>query len=163
VRIIAPNSQLLSMEASEDPACPLLERNRGLCACLCYSSRLLPLASSRRRSHAPPHRARAPAIYLFFKYSYTLFLFPHRTSCTRSCSQTVRVCLRPTRKVKPMPLPPYPDPPSRDELFLFSESHDPRKPVPSVPLLAHYSERGLFTGIAIFGPSAPARPALHVP
>src|SRR6266567_3436730 len=58
MRIIAPNSQLLSMEASDDPACPCLKRNRGLCACLCYRHHaLLPLAIPRRRSHAPSHRA----------------------------------------------------------------------------------------------------------
>ncbi len=97
---------------------------------------------------------RAPAIYLFFKYSYTLFLFttPY-IMYSLVLSGLYVFALRPTRKIKPMPLPPYPDPPSRDELFLvLGEVHDPRKPVPSAnPYWLTIPERGLFTGIAIFG------------
>jgi hypothetical protein len=97
---------------------------------------------------------RAPAIYLFFKYSYTLFLFttPY-IMYSLVLSGLYVFALRPTRKIKPMPLPPYPDPPSRDDLFLvLGEVHDPRKPVPSAnPYWLTIPERGLFTGIAIFG------------
>src|SRR5260370_25139374 len=60
---------------------------------------------------------------------------------------------RPTRKIKPMPLPAYPDPSKRAELFLvLGEVHDPRKPVAAEqPYWLTVAERGLFTGIAIFG------------
>ena len=97
---------------------------------------------------------RAPAIYLFFKYSCTLFLFttPY-IMYSLVLSGLYVFALRPMRKIKPMPLPPYPDPPSRDDLFLvLGEVHDPRKPVPSAnPYWLTIPERGLFTGIAIFG------------
>ncbi len=90
---------------------------------------------------------RAPAIYLFFKYSYTLFLFttPY-IMYSLVLSGLYVFALRPTRKIKPMPLPPYPDPPSRDDLFLvLGEVHDPRKPVPSAnPYWLTIPERGLF-------------------
>ena len=60
---------------------------------------------------------------------------------------------RPTRKVKPMPLPPYFNPAKRDDLFLvLGEVHNPRTAIPSAnPYWLTVPERGLFTGIAIFG------------
>src|SRR5581483_11406608 len=82
------------------------------------------------------------------------FYLPLLTSPTPSCSPGLYVfAYRPTRKLKPMPLPPYPDPARRNELFLvLGEVHDPRKPVPSPnPYWLTITERGLFTGIAIFG------------
>jgi type IV secretory system conjugative DNA transfer VirD4/TraG family protein len=97
---------------------------------------------------------RKPYIYLFFKYSYTLFLFttPY-IGYSLVLSGLYVFALRPTRKLKPMPLPPYPDPAARNELVLvLGEVHDPRKPVPSAnPYWLTIPERGLFTGIAIFG------------
>ena len=97
---------------------------------------------------------RKPYIYYFFKYSYTLFLFttPY-IGYSLLLSGLYVFAYRPTRKVKPMPLPPYPNPATRNELFLvLGEVHDPRKPVPSAnPYWLTIPERGLFTGIAIFG------------
>ena len=97
---------------------------------------------------------RKPYIYYFFKYSYTLFLFttPY-IGYSLVLSGLYVFAFRPTRKLKPMPLPPYPDPATRNELFLvLGEVHDPRKPVPSAnPYWLTVPERGLFTGIAIFG------------
>ena len=97
---------------------------------------------------------RKPYIYYFFKYSYTLFLFttPY-IGYSLLLSGLYVFAFRPTRKLKPMPLPPYPDPATRDELFLvLGEVHDSRKPVPSAnPHWLTIPERGLFTGIAIFG------------
>ncbi len=97
---------------------------------------------------------RAPMIYLFFKYSYTLFLFttPY-IAYSLVLSGLYVFAFRPTRKSKPMPLPPYPDPARRDELFLvLGEVHHPRRPEPSAdPYWLTIPERGLFTGIAIFG------------
>ena len=97
---------------------------------------------------------RAPLIYAGFKYTYTLFLFttPY-IGYSLVLSGLYVFAFRPNRKIKPMPLPAYPDPSSRDELFLvLGEVHDPRKPVPAEqPYWLDHPERGLFTGIAIFG------------
>ena len=97
---------------------------------------------------------RAPMIYLFFKYTYTLFLFttPY-IGYSLVLSGLYVFAFRPTRKVKPMPLPPYFDPAKRDDLFLvLGEVHSSRTPVPSPdPYWLTVPERGLFTGIAIFG------------
>jgi hypothetical protein len=97
---------------------------------------------------------RAPLIYAGFKYTYTLFLFttPY-IAYSLVLSGLYVFAFRPTRKIKPMPLPAYPDPSSRNELFLvLGEVHDPRKPVAAEqPYWLAIPERGLFTGIAIFG------------
>ncbi len=97
---------------------------------------------------------RAPLIYAFFKYTYTLFLFttPY-IGYSLVLSGLYVFAFRSNRKVKPMPLPAYPDPSRRDELFLvLGEVHDPRKPVAAEdPYWLAIPERGLFTGIAIFG------------
>jgi len=57
------------------------------------------------------------------------------------------------RKVAPGRLPAYPDPRKRDRLFVvLGEVHNPRKPGPSQsPWWLTVPERGLFTGIAVFG------------
>jgi len=97
---------------------------------------------------------RSPLIYAFFKYTYTLFLFttPY-IGYSLVLSGLYVFAFRPTRKIKPMPLPAYPDPSRRDELFLvLGEVHDPRKPVAAEqPYWLTVPERGLFTGIPIFG------------
>ncbi|OLD56791.1 MAG: hypothetical protein AUI64_01660 [Acidobacteria bacterium 13_1_40CM_2_64_6] len=51
------------------------------------------------------------------------------------------------------PLPPYPVPAEREELYIvLGEVHHPKKPVPvSRPHWLAIPERGLFTGIAVFG------------
>ena len=97
---------------------------------------------------------RSPMIYLFFKHSYTLFLFttPY-IGYSLVLSSLYVFAFRPTHKVKPMPLPPYPNAANRDDLFLvLGEVHNPRIPVPSAdPYWLTVPERGLFTGTAIFG------------
>jgi hypothetical protein len=97
---------------------------------------------------------RAPLIYAGFKYTYTLFLFttPY-IGYSLVLSGLYVFAFRPTRKIKPMPLPAYPEPSKRDELFLvLGEVHDPRKAVAAEhPYWLTVPERGLFTGIAIFG------------
>ena len=57
------------------------------------------------------------------------------------------------RRISPGRLPRYPDPRKRNELYLtVGEVHNPRKPGPSeTPRWLTIPERGLFTGIAIFG------------
>ena len=97
---------------------------------------------------------RAPLIYAGFKCTYSLFLFttPY-IGYSLVLSGLYVFAFRPNRKIKPMPLPAYPDPSRRDELFLvLGEVHDPRKPVAAEqPYWLTVPERGLFTGIAIFG------------
>jgi hypothetical protein len=97
---------------------------------------------------------RTPLIYAGFKYTYTLFLFttPY-IAYSLVLSGLYVFAFRPTRKIKRMPLPAYPDPSRRNELFLIlGEVHDPRKPVAAEqPYWLTVPERGLFTGIAIFG------------
>lgn len=51
------------------------------------------------------------------------------------------------------PLPPYPDPATRETLFVvLGEQHHPLKPVPAAqPTWLTIPERGLYTGIAVIG------------
>jgi TraM recognition site of TraD and TraG len=97
---------------------------------------------------------RAPLIYAGFNYTYTLFLFttPY-IAYSLLLSGLYIFAFRPDRKIKPMPLPDYPEPRKRNELFLvLGEVHDSRKPVAAEsPYWLTVPERGLFTGIAIFG------------
>ena len=97
---------------------------------------------------------RAPNIYAFFKYSYTLFLFTTPFIAYSVILSGVYIfAFRPTRKLKPRALPPYPEPGKRQELSLvLGEVHDPRKPVPAEnPYWLTVPERGLYSGIAILG------------
>ena len=57
------------------------------------------------------------------------------------------------RRIAPGRLPAYPEPSKRDRLFVvLGEVHNPRKPGPSrSPWWLTVPERGLFTGIAVFG------------
>ena len=96
----------------------------------------------------------APPIYIFFKYSYTVLRFttPY-LGYSLVLSGLYVFAFRPARKLKPLPLPNYPNAARRDDLFLvLGEVHDPRKPIPSPnPYWLTVPERGLFTGIAVFG------------
>ena len=69
--------------------------------------------------------------------------------------------LKAKRHIEPGRLPLYPDPSTRDDFFLVvGEVHNPRKPVPAKdPYWLTIPERGLFTGIAIFGAVGAAKPA----
>ena len=97
---------------------------------------------------------RAPNIYLGFKYGYELCLFttPY-IGYSLLLSGVYVFAFRPTRRIKPKSLPPYPVHYERQTLSLvLGEVHDPRKPLPSAnPYWLTIPERGLFTGIAIFG------------
>ena len=57
------------------------------------------------------------------------------------------------KRIRPGRLPAYPDPRKRTALSLvIGEIHNPRKPIPAKdPYWLIIPERGLFTGIAIFG------------
>ena len=98
--------------------------------------------------------ARSPEAFLTFKYLYYTFLFttPYLAYST-VLSGLYIFALKAGRRIEPGQLPLYPDPSTRDDLFLVvGEVHDPRKPVPAKsPYWLTIPERGLFTGVAIFG------------
>jgi type IV secretory system conjugative DNA transfer VirD4/TraG family protein len=97
---------------------------------------------------------RAPDAFLSFKYLYYTLLFttPYFL-CSAALSGLYIFSLKARRAVSPGRLPQYPDPGTRDELFLVvGEVHNPRKPMPAeAPYWLTIPERGLFTGIAILG------------
>ncbi len=97
---------------------------------------------------------RAHYAFLFFKYSYTLFLYttPY-ISYSILLSGVYIFALKAESKIRAGRLPLYSEPRKRTELFLVvGEVHQPRKQVPSeTPHWLEIPERGLFTGIAIVG------------
>jgi hypothetical protein len=97
---------------------------------------------------------RSSPAFLFFKYSYTLFLYTTPYIAYSILFSGVYIfALKATRKIRAGKLPPYPDPAKRSELSLIvGELHHPRTPAPSeTPRWLAIPERGLFTGIAIVG------------
>jgi hypothetical protein len=96
----------------------------------------------------------APHAFLSFKYLYYVLLFttPYLI-CSAALSGLYIFTLKAGRTISPGRLPKYPEPGTRDELFLVvGEVHNPRKPVPAkAPYWLTIPERGLFTGIAILG------------
>jgi hypothetical protein len=97
---------------------------------------------------------RAPHAFRSFEYLYASMLFttPYFVYST-VLSGLYIFTLKARRRVSPGHLPRYPDPSTRDDLYLVvGEVHNPRKPVPAeAPWWLTIPERGLFTGIAIFG------------
>jgi hypothetical protein len=97
---------------------------------------------------------RSASAFLFFKYSYTLFLYttPY-IAYSMLLSGVYIFALKAGRKIRAGKLPLYPDPRKRTELSLVvGEVHHPRKQMPSeTPRWLVIPERGLFTGIAIVG------------
>ncbi len=97
---------------------------------------------------------RAPNVFLSFKYLYSACLFttPYMAYAT-ILSGLYIFTLRSSWRITPGRLPRYIDPRKRKDLFLvLGEVHHPRKPIPSkTPIWLTIPERGLFTGIAIFG------------
>src|SRR5205085_5103712 len=95
-----------------------------------------------------------PLVYTIFARSYTLFLFTTPFFIYSAALSGVYVlsfgC---RRKQKTSPLAPYPDPSSREDLCLVvGEVHHPTKIVRgSNPQWLAIPEKGLFTGIGIFG------------
>ena len=97
---------------------------------------------------------RAPQIYEAGFYSYTAMLFTTPFILFSILLSGLYIfTLRPGRRAKLARLPLYPDPRLRPILSLVvGEVHNPRKPVPSPnPQWLTIPERGLHTGIAIFG------------
>ena len=97
---------------------------------------------------------RAPHAFLSFKYLYNTVLFTTPYIAFSTLLSGVYIfALKIRRRISPGRLPRYADPGKRDALFLVvGEVHNPRKPVPAeAPRWLTIPERGLFTGIAIFG------------
>jgi len=95
----------------------------------------------------------APA-FLFFKYSYTLFLYTTPYIAYSILLSGIYIfALKAGRKIRAGELPLYPAPRKRTGLSLVvGEVHHPRKQIPSeTPRWLVIPERGLFTGIAIVG------------
>ena len=94
--------------------------------------------------------------YLFYaiKSSFTLMLFTTPfiiVSVIFSLAYIFGVSRE--KEIQTQPLPKYPDPRSRNELYLVvGELHHPKRPEPvERPRWLIIPDRGLFTGIAIFG------------
>lgn len=97
---------------------------------------------------------RAHYAFLFFKYSYTLFLYTTPYILFSVLLSGVYIfALKAGSKIRAGRLPLYAEPRKRAELSLvLGEVHHPRKPIPSeTPHWLVIPERGLFTGIAIVG------------
>jgi TraM recognition site of TraD and TraG len=97
---------------------------------------------------------RAHDAFLFFKYSYTIFLYatPY-IAYSLLLSGVYIFALKTGCKIQAGRLPLYAEPRKRTELSLvLGEVHHPRKQIPSeTPHWLIIPERGLFTGIAIVG------------
>ena len=96
----------------------------------------------------------ARPVFLGFKYSYVLFLYttPY-IAYSIGLSGLYVFALKIPQRVRPGKLPAFPDVNTNEALSLtIGEMHNPRKPVPAErPQWLTIPERGLFTGIAIFG------------
>ena len=96
----------------------------------------------------------ARPVFLGFKYSYIVFLYttPY-IGYSVLLSGLYIFALKIPQRIRPGRLPAYPDPRERPDLsIVLGEVHNPRKPVPAAtPHWLVVPERGLFTGIAIFG------------
>jgi hypothetical protein len=97
---------------------------------------------------------RAAYAFLFFKYSYTLFLYTTPYIAFSIVLSAVYIfTLKAEGRIRAGKLPLYSDPRKRTELSLvIGEVHHPRKQAQSeIPRWLALPERGLFTGIAIVG------------
>jgi len=97
---------------------------------------------------------RAPRAFLSFRYLYTVCLFTTPYLAYLGIFSGLYIAtLKFRQRIAPGRLPRYPDPRTRNDLFLvIGEVHNPRKPGPSeTPHWLTIPERGLFTGIAILG------------
>src|SRR6266576_2761701 len=97
---------------------------------------------------------RSASAFIFFKYSYTLFLYTTPYLVYSILLSGVYIfALKTGRRIRAGKLPLYPAPRKRTELSLVvGEVHHPRKQIPSeTPRWLVIPERGLFIGIAIVG------------
>jgi hypothetical protein len=97
---------------------------------------------------------RSPYAFESLRWLYTACLFTTPYLLYLGAFSGLYVAtLKYRQRISPGLLPAYPDPKSRDELFLVvGEVHNPRKPGPSAtPHWLAIPERGLFTGTVILG------------
>ncbi len=97
---------------------------------------------------------RAPRAFLSFEYLYNLFLFTTPFLLFSTVLSGLYIfTLKVRRRISPGRLPRYVNPEQRDSLYMVvGEVHNAHKPGPSeTPRWLAIPERGLFTGIAIFG------------
>ena len=97
---------------------------------------------------------RSESAFLFFKYSYTLFLYTTPYIAFSILFSGIYIfALKASRKIRAGKLPLYPAPQKRTELSLVvGEVHHPRKQKPSeTPRWLVIPERGFFAGIAVVG------------
>ena len=97
---------------------------------------------------------RSASAFLFFKYSYTLFLYTTPYIAYSILLSGIYIfALKASRKIRAGKLPLYPAPQKRTELSLVvGEVHHPRKQKPSeTPRWLVIPERGFFAGIAVVG------------
>ncbi len=97
---------------------------------------------------------RAPLVFQAALFSYTAMLFTTPFILFSILLSGLYIfTLRPGRRANLARLPLYPDPRLRSSLSLvIGEVHNPRKPVPAPnPHWLTIPERGLYTGIAVFG------------
>ena len=96
----------------------------------------------------------ARPVFQGFKYTYILFLYTTPYIVYSILFSGLYIfALKIPKRIRPGRLPAYPDPRKRTALSLvIGEIHNPRKPIPAKdPYWLIIPERGLFTGIAIFG------------
>ena len=96
----------------------------------------------------------ARPVFLGLKYSYVLCLYTTPfIAYSILLSGLYIVALKIPLRIRPGRLPAYPPVRTRKELFVvLGEIHNARKPIPAkAPYWLTVPERGLFTGIAIFG------------
>jgi hypothetical protein len=95
-----------------------------------------------------------PVLFFALKYAYLAMLFstPFIAFSVALSSIYIFVARR-KKKAGPICLPAYPEPWSRDQLYLvIGEVHHAKKPEPvEQPRWLVIPDRGLFTGIAVFG------------
>lgn len=95
-----------------------------------------------------------PIVFLAIKYTYQTMLFSTPfIGCSMLFSLLYIFFVRPREIAALNQLPPYPPITERDRLFLIiGELHHPKRPEPAEqPRWLTIPDRGLYTGIAIFG------------
>ncbi len=98
--------------------------------------------------------AEKPVVFFAIQYAYQIMLFSTPfIACSMLFSILYIFFVRPREVAALAPLPPYPRVSARDRLFLVvGELHHPKRPEPSEqPQWLTIPDRGLYTGIAIFG------------
>jgi hypothetical protein len=98
--------------------------------------------------------AEKPMIFFAIKYAYQTMPFSTPfIGCSMIFSLLYIFLVRPREVAALNPLPPYPNLAERDRLFLVvGELHHPKRPEPAEqPQWLMIPDRGLYTGIAIFG------------